>query len=226
MQVLPSLDVPSYRRKLKFNNSAPRTPYMLAQFVGEIASTFGNTILDLCAGDGNITKHITAKHTYALEKERTGLQIIQSTNEHIKTLQLDLHDNNDTLLEFMIHYQRFFDCVVSNPPFDIALIALHVSAALIKEQGRICFLLPTDYFTTSTKRLGLMKNIPVVLEAEFRVGNWNYYAHLGSVHTKRTADSIFVFRLAKGEETFTNTKYECTILVPNNMQQYIKQIAQ
>ena len=83
-----------------------------------------------------------------------------------------------------------------NPPFTSAMYALSIASDFIKRDGRnrVIALLPTDYFTSSDRRMRSIRTLRLDCTDEYRVGRWAYIDGLAS--PKPQSDSIFVFRRA------------------------------
>lgn len=210
---LQLFDQPSYRAKLKYPSHTPKTPEPLASQFAEIASQYGDNACDLFAGPGTICKYLKHANITAIENDTTLIKKGYEKYPWITWLQKDLTNHHAIFsLKTLFHT---FDTIISNPPFDLGLIALRLATLLAKDNKKstILFLLPTDYFVATTKRKQLLQLLPIYITQEFRVGKWNYYAHLPNTSPKQSSDSIFVFKFKpesiKDPET---TNYTTTIL--------------
>ena len=206
-------DQPSYRVKLKYLTHTPKTPEPLAIQFAEIASQYGNSVCDLFAGSGTITKYLKHKYVTAIENDAALFQLGSKKYPWICWKQSNL--TYATSILSLTNSFHSFDTVISNPPFDLGFIALRLATLLIKDNKKstILFLLPTDYFVATTTRRKLLQLLPIEITQEFRVGKWNYYAHLPNTSPKQTSDSIFIFKLKT--QTHNNTKplkYQTTVL--------------
>ena len=213
---LQMFDQPSYRVKLKYPTHTPKTPVALAKQFAEIASQYGVKACDLFAGAGTITQHLKHTSVSAIENDIALFQQGSTNYPRINWIKADLTNPKAILSNKTLFHS--FDTIVSNPPFDLGFVALRLATLLVKDSAKstILMLLPTDYFVATTKRKQLLQLLPITITQEFRVGKWNYYAHLPNTSPKQTSDSIFIFKLYK--QLNSNNKqitYNTTINLTN-----------
>jgi hypothetical protein len=112
------------------------------------------------------------------------------------------------------------DVVVSNPPFELAIPFLEVAQEVIRDisDGRIVFLLPSDFFVASKQRKEWYLKSPLYLLMKLDVGRWSYSS--GDKRPKRTGDAIFLF--GASDQMVNNTgkmQYECHLYDSHDIRQ-------
>lgn len=164
------------------------TPPQVAIAIAEIVKGYGEglRILEPAAGRGAIAKYLPANTTC--------IEI-----NPIRHMAGAISNQNWICGNFLLLAETFnpFDVIVGNPPFSLAVKFLEVGAKIINRDGRILFLLPSDFFQPQARAkafslvgLSIVRQFPIV----GRVG----YDQEGIIHNERQcSDSIFEMRLSK-----------------------------
>lgn len=168
-----------------------RTPAYVAKLLAEKAvPKRAQRILDLFAGEGDLTKFLPATDLTAVEIEEERVRVGRERVANANWLCADICSEK---FQREILQGKKFDCVVMNPPFKQGMTALALASDLIKGEGwkRVVAILPSNYFETRTRseRFG---ELNLAIWKEFKLGNVPYLD--GSSTPKPTPDSIFVFR--------------------------------
>ena len=151
------------------------------------------TILELCAGEGDITKQLTpAYKVMAVELLPERVRRGRKKAPDAEWIQADLESEH--------FYDEFshtdFDAVVMNPPFKLGMYALSLASDFIRKNqcNRVIAILPSDYFVAKKRRQAYTR-LKLAITKEFRIGNVAYID--GRASAKPRPDSIFVFKRIK-----------------------------
>ena len=88
------------------------------------------------------------------------------------------------------------DLIIGNPPFSLGMEFLAAAASILKPDGRILFLLPTEFFQ-ATCRAQPFKESGLVISHQWQIAGRVAFVKEGVVHKGRQcSDSIFEFRHA------------------------------
>lgn len=148
---------------------------------------------DLMAGNGNITMFIPGRDVLAVEKQYSRVSAGKLLARNARWCHSDIFDSQFIVNE--IFSQKPFDRVYCNPDFEFAYAAIYVGLLMIRNNpnGRLVFLLPSDFFESSKTRRRLYRIMNFSIEKEYKVGRWNYYPEKG-LREKLTCDSLFVLK--------------------------------
>lgn len=87
------------------------------------------------------------------------------------------------------------DCIIGNPPFSLGVEFLSVSAQRLNKDGRILFLLPSEYFQSQARAIALKKT-GLVITHQWAIAGRVGYLKQGEVFNQRQCyDSVFEFKL-------------------------------
>ena len=163
-----------------------------------------NRAVDLCAGEGDITKHLKASDVTAVELDDKRVRKGRKIATKAKWLRRDIQ--TDDFYDELKTWEPF-ETVVMNPPFGLGMFALAIAADMIRGNGRnrVVALLPSDYFLSARLRREQYRSLGLDITKEYKVGHWPYID--GNPNLKPTPDSVFVFRRSK-RPTFSHRTFD------------------
>lgn len=115
----------------------------------------GTKILEPCAGNGNIIKALQ-------ERGYTSIKAVELRKEEAENLNNMLGYGNFAIADFLTLNPKHIgdiDVVITNPPFSLAMEFLQKSLEIVKDDGKVIFLLRLG-FLASRKRFGFMRENP------------------------------------------------------------------
>lgn len=138
------------------------TPPKLAKYIASLVSPEEKLILSPGAGRGNIEAYLPKdREVWAIERKRNRFEEGRLKLPHLCWV-------NSDFLQF--EFDRGFDVAIGNPPFsdDVSMAFIDYALHLIKPDGRILFILPTDHFQ-SQERARLLSLMGAVIHHKFDI---------------------------------------------------------
>lgn len=203
-----------------FRNQVIQSPPFVCNLVQQLLHPTDSFIIDLMAGSGSLLYPYAIKHPQhrydLIEKKEArvneGRKTIPQGNWHLK----DIFDQ-DFINAYVIQRTEYADVVVSNPDFRTALAAIYLASHLIKPDGRLIFVLPSDYFGPQRRQLYAFDRVKII--HAYPMGNQPYYP--GKPQVKHHGDSVYVMKLRdrkliNAPLTQTERTYQTTFPMPTN----------
>jgi len=183
-----------------------KTPLELAKYMASIRNKTDKRFGDLMAGNGNITMFIPGNDVLAVEKDKARYEAGMLLARNATWVNMDIFDIN-FIIQYIFETQPY-DRVFCNPDFEFAFPAIYVGLLMIRNNpdGRLCFLLPSDFFESSPARARLYRVMNFSIEKEYKVGRWNYYPEKGK-REKITCDSLFIIKYGGRDKKFAYPTY-------------------
>lgn len=189
-----------YSRKSFIEGGDPkltRTPDNVVTFLQSLIDPQTETVCaDLGAGTGSFSR--------AMPPGSLCVEVITTRCEEGKRNLPHMTWLNDDALQPSFYTSRIeqFDLIIGNPDFEVGMQFLYLALSMIRPNGRVIFLLPTNYFEGSKVRQSIFRLMDFHIETEYKLGHITFYSEIQHGQ-KLTCDSLFVFRRGRGL-----TKYE------------------
>ena len=166
------------------------TPDEVAAFMGSLVTEEDLTILEPAAGSGQIARHLPSR-TCCIEL---------STFRHFLGKSASKDGQMWTCGDYLEFANREecpkVDLVIGNPPFSLGVAFLAASAQILGSNGRILFLLPSEYFQSQARAIALQKT-GLVITHQWAIAGRVGFLKNGKVFNQRQCyDSVFEFRLS------------------------------
>ena len=162
-----------------------------------IPSTKKLKVLDMFAGNGNITKEIDPMHEiYAVEWQQDRVRSGKHRAPNAEWIWDDVF-----LRSFIDKYvlPGTFDVVIMNPDFKVCITALYLAWAAIRNSKcgdpMVICLSPVTLFNMSEGRKRYYAMTPLWVEYEHQIGKFNYHSDRGDSKKKQHPDSVHVLKL-------------------------------
>lgn len=180
-----------------------RTPANVARLVGRILPPQARTVLDLCAGEGDLSQFIpTDKELVAVERDEARVARGKQLLPRARWLCTDFRAP-----DFQSNLgQTRFDAIVMNPPFSLGMKALATASEMIKggSHRRVYAVLPCAYFLR-VRRSREFRTLGLTITKEYKLGFVRYDDHKPT--PKMVSDCLYVFRRSK-RPTFSHRVYD------------------
>lgn len=164
------------------------TPPEVARFMASLVQPHEQRICEPSAGTGNIARYLDDL-TVCVEKNPIRCEAGRSQNPSKDWWNSDYL----TFSELYIGYR--FDLIVGNPPFSLACDFLQVSTRILSPEGRILFLLPSEFFQ-SQARAQALRDTGLVITHQWMIAGRVGYLKEGEVYNQRQCyDSVFELKL-------------------------------
>ena len=177
------------------------TPPILSKMLCSFRTKRDRMCVDLMCGDGAFALELCKFYrvVYAIDKDNDRLDILRSKIadlhiDNIRVVHLDLFSMK-CYKDLIIPLLHCVDAVYLNPDFKFANRALTLASWLIKHDGFIFAVLPSNFWHANSRKKLYFKAPWRVLQ-EFHTGTHNYNSDFAT--NKRSSDSIYVLTQRTG----------------------------
>lgn len=177
----------------EWSNDDWETPSHLAAEMAALIEPWETRILEPSAGTGQIVRRIIDRR-----KSSAIITTIEPNYERFKQLPMAHEVWNHCITLQSFHAEvwsgQAYDLVITNPPFSFGIEFLELSLRMISANGRVLFLLPSDYFQAQSRALQFQRLGGCITRMWPIAGRVGYLKN-GVAHNNRQCyDSIFEFK--------------------------------
>lgn len=160
------------------------TPPPVARFMAKLLMPHEYRILEPSAGRGAIAKHLPNGATCV---ELDVARCEEGAVPHQDWICGDF-------LKYAQRATEQFDVVIGNPPFSRGIEFIKAAAKVCKDEGRILYLLPTEFFQ-SQERASQFLDSGLIISQQWQIAGRIGFEQEGVVHNNRQCyDSVFEIR--------------------------------
>lgn len=175
------------------------TPPEVARFMSSLVQSSELLIMEPAAGTGAIAQHLPNGTTCV---ELNPIRHMAGMVPYQKWLCENFLDYAENLCEYWhetgeTNNTRGFHLIIGNPPFSFGMEFLQSAFTILRDEGRILFLLPSEFFQ-SQARAAALKDIGLCITRQWSIAGRVGFIKQGKVCNQRQCyDSVFELRDAR-----------------------------
>ena len=170
------------------------TPEPVARFMASLLLPHERRILEPSAGRGAIAQHLP-DFTTCIELDPVRHQ--EGAVPHQNWMCGDF-------LSYAKNAPKRFDVVIGNPPFSRGMEFIFAAAKVRKMDGRILYLLPTEFFQSQERAVQFLDS-GLVITSQWQIAGRIGFEQEGVIHNGRQCyDTVFEFRSGQYYEPKVN----------------------